>query len=190
MLSTFDDLEIVCQAASGAEAVSLWKVHKPDVGLIDLRMPDLDGTRVIQAIRQADCSARLMVMTTLCGDEDVFQALHAGATGYMLKDCNAERMVDGIRAVLRGQRFLDSSASASLAARVVHAHLTPRELEVLRFIAQGLSNKRIARHLDVAEGTIKTHVKSLLDKLGCENRTEAIRIGVSRGLVRSSETSI
>ncbi len=183
MLSGAADLHVACECADGAEAVRQWRALRPAAGLIDLRMPGMDGVEAIRAIREVDPGARLAVMTTVCGDEDVFRALQAGACGYVLKDCGADALVDCLRAVLRGQRYLDPAAAASLAARVVHAPLTARERDVLDGLAQGLSNKRIARELAVTEGTVKTHVKSLLDKLDADNRTQAVRVAAARGLI-------
>lgn len=185
LLSRASELSVACECANGEEVVRQWQALRPSIGVIDVRMPVMNGVEAIREIRRLDPTARLVAMTTMCGDEDVFRALQAGAGGYILKDCSAETLVDCVRAVLRGQRYLDPTAAASLAARVLHAPLTQRESEVLERIALGLSNKRIARELDVTEGTVKTHVKSLLDKLDADNRTQAIRIAASRGLIPS-----
>lgn len=178
------DFKVVFQACDGREAVAGWQVHTPDVGLIDLRMPLLDGFEAIEAIRLHARGARLVVMTTLCGDEDIYRALQAGASGYLLKDCGREELSACIRAVAAGQKYLQSTASASLAERVARADLTARESEVLHWLAEGLGNKAIARRLAVAEGTVKTHMKAVLTKLGADSRTQAARIAVQRGLVR------
>lgn len=183
MLNRGPGLVVVAECADGHEAITQWAALRPTVGLIDLRMPRVGGIEAMRAIRQLDPAARLIAMTTLGGDEDVYRALHAGASGYLLKDCGAGALLDCVQAVLRGQRYLDATSSASLAARIVQAPLTSRESEVLSHMARGLSNKRIARQLGVAEGTIKTHVKSLLEKLDVENRTHAIQVAATRGLV-------
>ncbi len=189
LLAGAADLHVACECADGAEAVRQWQALRPAAGLIDLRMPGMDGIEVIRAIRRLDPGARLAVMTTLCGDEDVFRAVQAGASGYVLKDCGPDVLVDCMRAVLRGQRYLVPAAAACLAARIVHAPLTSRERDVLEGIAQGLSNKRIARELAVTEGTVKTHVKSLLDKLDADNRTQAVRVAAARGLIALAAVS-
>lgn len=180
------DLRVVFQAGDGAEAVKGWQQHAPDVGLIDLSMPVLDGFGAIEAIRRVARQARLVVMTTLCGDEDVYRALQAGASGYLLKDCGRQEMVACIRAVAQGQKYLQSTASARLADRIASDDLTGRETDVLRWLTEGLSNKAISRRLGVAEGTVKTHMKGLLAKLDVSSRTQAVRVAQQRGLVRSS----
>ncbi len=180
------DIDVVFQASQGVEAVSGWQTHCPDVGLIDLNMPVLDGFAAVAAIRSGARSARLVAMTTLSGGEDVYRALQAGASGYLLKDCGVAEMIACIRAVARGGKYLQPMASASLAERVSSDDLTPREAEVLQWLAEGLSNKAIARQLGVAEGTVKTHMKGLLAKLEVDSRTQAVRLALQRGLVRLS----
>jgi two-component system NarL family response regulator len=178
------DMRVVFEACHGAEAVAAWQALEPDVGLIDLSMPVLDGFGAVAAIRQSARDARLVVMTTVCGDEDVHRALQAGASGYLLKDCSPQEMIDCIRAVSAGHRYLQSPASASLAGRLSSDDLTARETEVLRCVAEGLGNKAIAARLGVAEGTVKTHMKSLLKKLDVGSRTQAVRLALQRGLIR------
>jgi two-component system, NarL family, response regulator len=178
------DLRVIFQASHGAEAVTGWQAHAPDVGLIDLSMPVLDGFDAVAAIRQIDPEARLVVMTTMCGDEDVYRALQTGASGYLLKDCSQQELVDCIRAVAIGRKYLHASASVRLAERIACEGLTARETDVLRWLAEGLSNKAIAQRLGVAAGTVKTHMKGLLGKLQVNSRTQAVRLALQRGLVR------
>lgn len=175
---------VVCEAQCGAEAVAAWQLHQPDIGLIDLSMPGLDGFGAIAAIREADRKAKLVVMTTMTGDEDVYRALQLGASGYVLKDCGKAELCACVRAVAQGRKYLQQTASARLAARVASEDLTARESDVLDGLALGLSNKAIARRLGVAEGTVKTHMKGLLSKLESRSRTQAVRTAVQRGLVR------
>jgi two-component system, NarL family, response regulator len=182
------DMRVVVQACDGAEAVSAWQARAPDVGLIDLSMPVLDGFGAIAAIRAVSRQARLVVMTSLCGDEDVYRALQACASGFLLKDCGQQELIRCIRAVANGQRYLQSPASVRLAERVASVALTARETDVLCWLARGLSNKAIARRLGVAEGTVKTHMKALLAKLDVDSRTQAVRLALQRGLVRLQET--
>lgn len=184
LLEREGDIRVVCEASHGAEAVKGWQAHEPDVGLIDLNMPVLDGFGAVAGIRQGDRGARLVVMTTMCGDEDVFRALQAGASGYLLKDCGRQELVDCIRTVSRGRKYLQALASARLAQRVSVDGLTAREADVLRWLAEGLSNKAIAQRLGVAEGTVKTHMKGLLGKLEVNSRTQAVRLALQRGLIR------
>jgi two-component system, NarL family, response regulator len=181
------DMCVVHQACHGADAVDGWQAQGPDVGLIDLNMPVLDGFATVAAIRRAHRAARLVVMTTFGGDEDVFRALQAGASGYLLKDCGPAELAACVRAVARGQRYLQATAAIRLADRTTAVALTGRETDVLHGLAQGLSNKAIARHLGVAEGTVKTHVKGLLGKLDASSRTQAVRLALQRGLVRPPE---
>jgi two-component system, NarL family, response regulator len=178
------DMRVVFEASQGAEALAGWQLHAPDVGLIDLRMPVLDGFGAVAAIRRHAREARLVVMTSMGGDEDVYRALDAGASGYLLKDCGRQEMIDCIRAVSSGRKYLQTQASARLAERIASEPLTGRESGVLRWLAEGLSNKAIARRLGVAEGTVKTHMKGLLKKLEASSRTQAVRLALQRGLVR------
>ncbi len=184
LLAREPDIRIVFEASDGGEAVAAWQRHRPDVGLIDLSMPVLDGFDTLAAIRQLSGDARLVVMTTLGGDEDVYRALRAGASGCLLKDCGAAEMVACVRAVARGQKYLQATAAARLADRVTTLSLTRRETEVLQRLAQGLGNRCIARELGVAEGTVKTHVKGVLLKLDVSSRAQAVRLALQRGLVR------
>ena len=184
LLEQEDDMRVVFEASHGAEAVAGWQALEPDVGLIDLSMPVLDGFGAVAAIRRSARQARLVVMTTMCGDEDVYRALQAGASGYLLKDCSRQEMVDCIRAVSAGQKYLQSPASALLAERITSEDLTAREIDVLRCVAEGLGNKAIARRLGVAEGTVKSHMKGLLKKLDAGSRTQAVRLALQRGLIR------
>jgi DNA-binding NarL/FixJ family response regulator len=183
LLSSEPSMQIVSEVADGREALEAWGTVAADVGLVDLSMPRMDGFETISAIRRVDPDAKLVVMTTLMGDEDVFRALKAGAMGFLLKDCAAGEIADCLRSAARGQKYLHADAAARLADRVTRDALTLREREVLAWLTQGLSNKQIARHLDVSEGTIKTHVKSILSKLDARSRTEAARTAARRGLV-------
>jgi two-component system, NarL family, response regulator len=184
LLAREPDMCVVFEAGNGDEAVAGWQTQGPDVGLIDLNMPVLDGFDAVAAIRRASRTARLVVMTTLGGDEDVYRALQAGASGYLLKDCGRAELAACIRAVARGQKYLQATAATRLADRITTVGLTGRETNVLQGLAEGLSNKGIARQLGVAEGTVKTHVKALMGKLDVASRTHAVRLALQRGLVR------
>lgn len=183
MLERESGMRVVFEASHGAEAVMGWRAHLPDVGLIDLGMPGLDGFGTVSAIRSTARHARLVAMTTFSGGEDVYRALQAGVSGYLLKDCGAREMIECIRAVASGQRYLQADASASLADRISNESLTARETEVLQWLTEGLSNKAIGRRMEVTEGTVKTHMKGLLSKLGVASRTQAVRLALQRGLV-------
>jgi two-component system, NarL family, response regulator len=184
LLTRESDMQVVFEAGHGGEAVTGWQSHQPDVGLIDLSMPVLDGFETVAAIRRVCRQARLVVMTTMGGDEDVYRALQAGASGYLLKDCGQPELMACMRTVARGQKYLQASAAERLAERITAVDLTGRETDVLQGLAQGHSNKLIARQLGVAEGTVKTHVKGLLAKLDVSSRAQAVRLALQRGLVR------
>ena len=178
------DMLVVAEAENGRRAVELARTHRPDVILMDLRMPEMGGVEAIGLIRAEQPQARVIVLTTYDGDEDIFRALQAGARAYLLKDTPRDELIDAIRAVHGGQKRLPPEVAAKLAERVTAEPLTPRELEVLAGLARGQSNKEIGAALSIAEGTVKVHVNSLLGKLGVADRTQAVLEGLRRGLVR------
>jgi DNA-binding NarL/FixJ family response regulator len=183
MIGRQEEMAVVAQAADGAEAVALWRSHRPDIALLDLRMPVLDGVGAIEQIRAEDPRARILILTTYDGDEDIYRGMRAGAKAYLLKDTPREELLHCIRAVYRGESYIPPAVAAKLASQVSGERLTTRELEILARMAQGSSNKAIARELGISEGTVKTHVKSILQKLDATSRTEAVSIGAKRGLV-------
>ena len=180
------DLAVVGRAASGEEAVALFRklAPRPDVTLVDLRMGAMGGVETIAAIRAIDREARVLVLTTFDADEDVYRAVAAGAAGYLLKDAPPESIFAAIRAAARGERVLAPEAAARLAERAATGGLSPRETEVLALVSRGLANKEIAAKLFIAEGTVKTHVDHLLEKLGASDRTHAVRIAIERGILK------
>ncbi|MDZ5461275.1 response regulator [Azohydromonas lata] len=178
------DMQVVAQASDGAQAVELWVREHPDVGLIDLSMPRLTGVEAITAIRRHEPRAKLIILTTYDGDEDIYRGLHAGAKAYLLKDVRRDELLRCIRVVHEGGHYINPELAGRLASRLTRDGLSQREMEVLVLIERGLSNKLIARELQVAEGTVKTHVKAILAKLEARSRTEAIAIGVRRGLLK------
>lgn len=177
------DMQVVAEAGDGIEAVRLWQIHRPDVCLVDLRMPRLDGVGVIGQVRALDPKARIVILTTFDGDEDIYRGMRAGAKAYLLKDAPREQLLDCIRMVQAGNTYVPPNVAAKLAAQVSGERLTGRELEILSLMAAGDSNKAIARKLDITEGTVKTHVKSVLFKLGTTSRTEAAAVAARRGLI-------
>jgi two-component system NarL family response regulator len=183
LISRQSDMSIVAEAVNGREAVDQYLRHKPDVALVDLRMPEMGGIEAIAAIRAKAPSAHTVVLTTYNGDEDIYQALHAGAKAYLLKDAPREELLSCIRAVREGKTWISPEAAANLAARMSIPQLSSRELDVLRLMAAGKSNKDIGAALHVTEGTIKVHVNHILEKLGVEGRTEAVALAVKRGIV-------
>ena len=178
------DLFVVAQAANGLEGVEAFERHRPDVTLLDLRMPELEGVEAVRRIRAIDPQARLIVLTTYDTDEDITLALRAGAKAYVLKDIAAEDLVACIHDVLAGKTYLAPAAAAKLAEGVARVQLTPRELTTLRLMADGQANKEIAHTLGISERTVKTHLSHLFEKLGVTSRTEAVRVATRRGLVR------
>ena len=175
--------EIVAQARDGHEAVAVWRELKPDLTLLDLRMPGLDGIGAIQAIRALDSEARIVLLSTFDCDEPVQRAFRAGASGYLLKGVSPDVLCKCLDVVHAGGRFLAPELAERLAAGTNSPAPTPREIEVLTGMAQGLCNKRIARALKIEEGTVKAHVKAILRKLEAVSRTQAASIAIRRGLV-------
>ena len=179
-----EDMRVVARARNGREAVDLWKVHRPDVTLLDLRMPKLNGVDVIRAIRDEEAAARVIVHTTYDTDEEVYQAIRAGARAYFLKDAPLEELLDCIRKVHAGGTCIPPRLSAKLAARVSGDDLTSREIDVLKLLAKGRSNKEIGSNLLISETTVKSHVRSMFTKLRVMSRTEAIAAANQRGLLQ------
>jgi two-component system NarL family response regulator len=178
------DLHVVAEAGNGVEAIEAFERHHPDVTLMDLRMPVMEGVEAIRRIRERDPRARVIVLTTYDTDEEISRALKAGAKAYVLKDISADDLVGCIRNVLAGKTYLAPAAAAKLAEGVTHVRLTPREMATLRLMADGKANKEIASGLDISERTVKTHLGHLFEKLGVTSRTEAIKVATRRGLVR------
>ncbi|MFN2622016.1 MAG: response regulator [Chthoniobacterales bacterium] len=179
-----NDMSVVGESSNGREAVDLWKKHRPDITLLDLRMPELDGVGAIKEIRGIDSSAHIIVLTTFDGDEDIYRAIKAGAKGYLLKDTARDALMECIRKVHAGETCLPPALAAKLAERVSGDALSPREIEVLQRIAAGKSNKEIGAELFISEGTVKTHVKSIFSKLDVVSRTEAVANATRRGLIQ------
>jgi DNA-binding NarL/FixJ family response regulator len=178
------DMMVVAEAADGQEAVDLWTEHHPDVTLLDLRMPTLDGVGVIENIRKQDASARVIVLTTYDSDTEILRAIKAGTKAYLLKDARREELLDCIRRVNRGETCIPASLAEKLAAGLSSESLTGRELNVLELLAQGKSNKEIGVNLYISETTVKSHLRSIFRKLNVLSRTEAITVASRRGLIR------
>ena len=186
MLEDQEDMTVVAEADDGPAAIAAYRQHVPDVALIDYRMPGLDGAEVITAIRSEFHDAQIIIVTTYDTDEDLYQAVRAGARGYLLKDTSLEEFTDCIRRVSRGETRVPEALVARLAGRVGAAELTPREVEVLKRMAAGRANKEIASDLFVSESTIKTHINHIMAKLGCNDRTQTVTLALNRGLIRLS----
>ena len=177
-------LQVVAEAANGEEAIEAYARLHPDIVLMDLRMPVMDGLTATRAILADDPNARIIVLTTYDGDEDIHRALAAGARGYLLKDMMRTDLLGVIRAVHRGQRGIPAPVAARLAEHTPRIGLTPREIEVLRLVAEGLSNAQVAERIGRTEGTVKVHLKNILQKLEVKDRTEAVTTALRRGFIR------
>jgi DNA-binding NarL/FixJ family response regulator len=184
MIGRQADMTVVAEAQNGRDAVALWREHRPDVALLDLRMPQVDGVGAIDEIRALDPTARIIILTTFDADEDIYRGMRAGAKSYLLKDAPREELFQCIRAVYAGETRIPPQLAAKLAERVSAEALTERETEVLSLMASGRSNKEIAAKLFISEATVKSHVKSIFAKLNVVSRTEAVAAAVRRGLIR------
>lgn len=183
LLNTVEGLHVIAEASDGEQAIEAHRIHKPDVTLMDLRLPKLGGADAIARIRRESPAARVIVLTTFDGDEDIFRALQAGAKGYLLKGMDATELTEAIRAVYAGKSKIPAFVAEKLAERMGGPALTGRELEVLRRIVAGRSNKEIGSDLHISEATVKTHINSILSKLGVSDRTQAATSALQRGIV-------
>ncbi len=180
------DMAVVAEATNGQQAVTLYREHRPDVVLMDMRMPMMTGFNAANAIRSEFPGARIVALSTYGGDEDIHRAFLAGVQAYLTKDVLHDELIQAIRAVHSGQKYLPAPIAAALAAQLPRPDLSSRELEVLNLIVQGLSNKQIAYSLGIAEHTVKNHVKSILSKLGVDDRTQAATAAIQRGIIHLS----
>jgi two-component system, NarL family, response regulator len=178
-----DDMTVVAEAANGNQAVEMFRLHQPDVTLLDLRMPGMGGVEAAIAIRSEFPGARMIALTTYGGDEDIRRALSAGVQAYLTKDVLHDELLKAIRAVYAGQTYLPAAVAASLAAQLPRPDLSAREVQVLALIVRGLANKQIAFTLSIAEHTVKNHVKNILSKLGVQDRTQAATAAIQRGII-------
>ncbi len=183
ILANEADMALVAEAGNGREAVELFKEHKPDVVLMDLRMPDIDGTAATRMIRQEAPDARIIALTSYDGDQDIYRALEAGVRGYILKEMVHTEVVRAIRTVHSGKRLMPQEVAERLSEYFPQVALTPREVEVLGCVAKGMANKEIATQLGTASGTVKMHIQNILAKLGAADRTHAVTIAMERGIL-------
>ncbi len=183
LLNRRPDMSVVAEAQNGREAVELFQQLKPDLALIDLRMPEMDGVTAVRTIRAQNPDARIIVLTTYDGDEDIYRALHAGAQAYLIKDTPRDELLACIRSVHRGEQSLSQTVVSKLKERQPRADLTPREFQVLQLLSEGKSNREVGATLSIAEGTVKLHVNNLLAKLEAGNRAEAVTIALKRGIL-------
>jgi len=177
------DMEVVAEAANGNQAIELFKKHKPDLVLMDSRMPLKKGVDAAKEIKAISNTARIVMLTAFDGDEDIFQALESGAQGYVLKNCTDEQLIPAIRAVAGGEQWIPVEVQQRLNSRKTYEPLTPRELVVLHEMAKGLANKQIASVLNITQNTAKGYLKNILYKLHAADRTEAVTVAIQRGLI-------
>jgi DNA-binding NarL/FixJ family response regulator len=183
ILATEADLELVAQANSGEEAIRLYRAHRPDVTLMDLRLPDKSGTETTRLIREEFPDAKIIALTSYDGDQDIYRALEAGVRGYLLKEMVHTEVVRAIRIVHSGKRFIPLEVTQQLSGFFPEVALTPREIEVLTLVARGLGNREVGDVLGTAPGTVKAHVQSILSKLGAKDRTHAVTLALRRGII-------
>jgi DNA-binding NarL/FixJ family response regulator len=183
LVSTEPDMVIVGEASDGNQAVDMFGKHKPDLVLMDLRMPIKDGIEATIEIRGQDPNARVLMLTTFDGDTDIHKALQAGAQGYVLKNATGQELIPAIQAVACGQRWIPKEIAKRLASRKLFEELTQREVQVLQLLVKGLANKQIGDHLNISEHTVKDHLKSVFGKLQVEDRTEAVTAAIQRGII-------
>jgi DNA-binding NarL/FixJ family response regulator len=183
MIDAQSDLTVVAEAANGKEAVEQFRKHHPDIVLMDLRMQEMGGVEATSAIRADFPDARIIVLTTYDGDENIYRALQAGARAYLLKDIPGAQFTESVRAVHNGQYCISPAVAARLAQRLPQSELSTRELEVLRLIVEGMSNKEIASNLSITESTVKNHINSILAKLKVKDRTQAATSALRRGIL-------
>lgn len=183
MLGTQGELDLIGMAASGEDALRLIADQAPDVVLLDLRMPGMNGVQTLQALKSAGRSVRVIILTNYETDEDIFRAVQAGAQGYLLKDTSLREMVEAIRTVHGGKRYIPRHIASRLAERMVRTDLTARELEILQLLAKGPSNKQIGHALGISDNTVRNHVLKIMEKLEVSDRTEAATTAIQRGLI-------
>jgi DNA-binding NarL/FixJ family response regulator len=183
LVNAESDMKVVAEASNGRQAIEQFRLHRPDVTLMDIQMPSLNGTEAIIGIRSEFSDARIVVLTTYAGDVQVLRALKAGARAYVLKGYVHRELLDTIRAVHAGQKRMPPEVAAELADHATDENLTPREIDVLRLISSGNANKMIADRLSITEETVKSHVTNILSKLGANDRTHAVTIGLKRGII-------
>ncbi len=187
LLEDEDDLTVVAEAGSGAEAIAQYSATKPDIAVLDLRLPDMSGIEVARALKELNADAKLMILSSFRQEEDVHRAFEAGVLGYLSKDASSPELLEAIREVAEGRRWVPARVSQLLAKHASENHLSKRETEILALIANGMANKEIGAHLNLAENTIKNHVKSILAKLGARDRTHAVTEGLKRGILQLTE---
>jgi two-component system, NarL family, response regulator len=185
MINYTPNMEIVAEANNGLEAIELFRQQRPDVTLMDLRMPEMSGADAIAAIHQEFTEAKIIVLTTYDGDEDIYKGLKAGAKGYIFKNSPVDEIIRAIKVVNEGRKYIPPEVGEKLSERLNRPQLSNRELDVLKLVAKGLNNQQIASELYISESTVKYHINSVLSKLGVSDRTQATLVAIKRGIVSS-----
>jgi len=187
MLNTNDGIEVVGSASGGVEALRMLAERKPDILLLDLRMPGMNGIDTLLAMQKMKSPARAIVLTSFETDENIYRAVQAGAQGYLLKDTPQEQMLEAIMSVHAGKRFIPKEIAARLADRMLRSNLTARELEILGMLAKGLTNKQIGCALAISENTVRNHLKCVMSKLEVSDRTEAVAVAIQQGIIQVTD---
>jgi DNA-binding NarL/FixJ family response regulator len=182
-VSDADDMEVVAEVDNGQEAIDSFRRHQPDIVVLDLRMQGMSGIETIHALREEFNQARVLIFSNYAKGDEVYQAMKAGAAGFVLKEMPLDRLLEAIRAVHRGEQYMPPEVAMRVGKRLL-AHLSPRELDVLQLLARGLSNKEIGAQLGVVEGTVKIHIANIFNKLGVSDRTQALIEAIKRGIVQ------
>ena len=183
MLSVQQQVEVIGSVSNGKEALTEVIQNSPDILLLDLRMPGMDGIETLRALRELHSTTRVIILSSFEGDEDIYRAVQAGALGYLLKDTPKKQMLEAIAAVHAGKRYIHGQIASRLAERMMRSSLTPRELEILEMIAKGLTNKQIASILTISDNTVRNHVNSIMEKLEVSDRTEAATTAIQQGII-------
>ena len=183
MLGTQTEIRVIGTASSGAEALGLMRTETIDVALLDLRMPGINGLETLTAVKAEGLRTRVIILTSYETDEDIYRSIQAGADGYLLKNATLREMVEAIRTVRAGRRYIPASIASRLADRMMRSNLTPREIEILELVAKGLTNKQIGKCLNISDNTVRNHVNSIIEKLEVADRTEAATTAIHRGLI-------
>jgi DNA-binding NarL/FixJ family response regulator len=187
MLATQGEVEVIGSASSGEEALAMVRQDMPDILLLDLRMPGMNGIDTLNALKEMKASARVIILTSFETDENIYRAVQAGAQGYLLKDTSQRQMLEAIETVHMGRRYIPNPIAARLAERMLRSNLTARESEILEMLAKGLTNKQIGSALSISENTVRNHVNSIMEKLEVSDRTEAVAVAIQQGIIQIRE---
>lgn len=187
MLATHEEVEVIGSASNGDEALAMIQRDMPDILLLDLRMPGMNGIDTLHALKNLNATVRVIILTSFETDENIYRAVQAGAQGYLLKDTSQQQMLEAIATVHAGKRYIPNRIAARLAERMLRSNLTARESEILEMLAKGLTNKQIGTALTISENTVRNHVNSIMEKLEVSDRTEAVTVAIQQGIIQVSD---